>query len=75
MKIYCHQLGIIVEFSYCISMNNGLPCRNSIGCYKERTDIVAILRGKFTEEELRKAFSGKPKSRIERIIESIKNEG
>ncbi|MDH5202848.1 MAG: hypothetical protein OEW69_06290, partial [Nitrospirota bacterium] len=73
MNIYCHQLGIIVEFSYCISMNEGLPCRNIIGCYKGRTDIIVILREKFTDEELRKAFSGTPKSRIERIMESLKN--
>lgn len=72
MTIYCTQLGMIVEFSYCISMNEGLPCRNIIGCCKERTDILAILREKFTDEELRKAFSGPPKSKIERIIDSIK---
>jgi len=54
-------------------MNEGLPCRNIIGCYKGRTDIIVILREKFTDEELRKAFSGTPKSRIERIMESLKN--
>ena len=74
MTIYCNQLGITVEFSYCISMNEGLPCRNIVGCYKGRTDIVVILREKFTDEELRKAFIDKPKSSIERIIESAKNE-
>jgi hypothetical protein len=74
MKIYCHQLGMIIELSYCISMNDGLPCRNILGCWKERTDIIAFLRGKFTDEELKRAFAGQPKSRIERIIESMKKE-
>ncbi len=65
---------MLVEFSYCVSMNENLPCRNIIGCWKERMDIIAILREKFTDEELKKAFSGPPKSRIERIVESIKKE-
>jgi len=55
-------------------MNEGLPCRNSIGCWRERTDIVVVLREKFTDEELMKAFTGSPKSRVERIMESMKNE-
>ncbi len=35
-------------------------------------DIIAFLRDRFTDEDLRKIFSGLPKSRLERIIESIK---
>lgn len=72
MEIYCHHLGMVIDFSYCISMNEGLPCRNIIGCFKGRMDISKFLREKFTEDELKKAFGGLPKSRIERIIESIK---
>lgn len=73
MNIYCTQLGMLVEFSYCTSMNEGLPCRNVVGCWKSRTDIVALLKEKFTEEELKKVFCGAPKSRLDRIIESIEN--
>jgi hypothetical protein len=74
MKIYCNQLGMLVELSYCISMNENLPCRNVLGCWKERMDIISLLREKFTDEELKKVFSGPSKSRIERIITSIKKE-
>jgi hypothetical protein len=55
-------------------MNEKLPCRNIIGCWKKRMDIITFLREKFTDEELKKVFSGLPKSRIERIIESMKKE-
>jgi hypothetical protein len=55
-------------------MNEGLPCRNIIGCWKERTDIISFLRKNFSDEDLKKVFSGPPKSRVDRIIESIKNE-
>jgi hypothetical protein len=70
--IYCNQLGMLIEFSYCSTMNEGLPCRSIIGCWQHRTNIVAFLKKNFTDEELRKVFSGLPKSKIERIIESIK---
>jgi len=72
MDIYCNQLGMLIEFDYCTSMNEGLPCRNIIGCWKERTDVISFLRESFSDEDLRRVFSGPPKSRIERIIESIK---
>lgn len=72
MEIYCLQLGMLTNFDYCVSMNEGLPCRNLIGCWKERTDIMAFLNKTLTEDELRKCFSGLPKSKIERIIETIK---
>jgi hypothetical protein len=55
-------------------MNEGLPCRNIIGCWKERTDVISFLRENFSDEDLKKVFSGPPKSRIERIIDSIDKE-
>ena len=63
---------MMIDFSYCVSMNEGLPCRSIIGCWKEKMDIIKVLKGKFTEDELKKALGGLPKSRMERILESIK---
>jgi len=71
MNIYCNQLGMLIEFSYCTSMNEGLPCRNIIGCWKERTDVIAFLRKNFSDEALKKVFSGPPKTRLGRIIDSL----
>jgi hypothetical protein len=64
---------MLVKFTYCSSMNEKLPCRNIIGCWKDRTDIMAFLKENFSEEDLKKIFSGPPKTRIDRIVESIKN--
>ncbi|MBS1112958.1 MAG: hypothetical protein H6Q92_721 [Nitrospirae bacterium] len=52
-------------------MNDSLPCRNIIGCWKERMDILAFLRETFTDDQLEKVFRGVPKSRIERIIDTL----
>ncbi len=65
---------MLIEFSYCTSMNEGLPCRNVIGCWKGRTDIIAFLKEHFSAEELRKVFDSPTKSRIDRIVESIKKQ-
>lgn len=62
---------MLIEFSYCTTMNDGLPCRNIIGCWKARTDILAFLREHFTDDQLKKVFSGAPKSRVERIIDML----
>ena len=73
MEIYCFQLGMITQFDYCASVNEGLPCRNLIGCWKERTEIMSYLKNSLSEDELRKCFDGLPKSKIERIVDIIKS--
>lgn len=73
MEIYCLQLGMLTKFDYCVSMNEGLPCRNLIGCWRDRTDVVAFLNKTLTEDELRKTFSGLPKSKIDCIVDIIKS--
>jgi hypothetical protein len=54
-------------------MNEGLPCRNIIGCWKGRMDVVSFLRERFSDEDLKKVFSSPPKTRIDRIIESAQD--
>lgn len=71
MEIYCSQLGMMIGFSYCISMNEGLPCRNSIDCWRERLDIAAFFKAKYSDEELNKVFGGLPKTKLDRIMEMI----
>lgn len=73
MEIYCPQLGMIIAFDYCLKVQNGFPCSNTFGCWKERVDVVAILKAKFTDEELGLAFNTLPKSRLQRILESVES--
>jgi len=63
---------MLVKFTYCSSLNENMPCRNIIGCWKNRVDIIAFLKENFSDEDLKKIFSGPPKTRIDRIIDSIK---
>jgi hypothetical protein len=73
MEIYCTQLGMVVDINYCISVNDKLPCRNTMGCWENRMDIHVFLKERFSQNELKKAFGGLPKSKIERIIESVEH--
>jgi hypothetical protein len=75
MEIYCTQLGMVIDIAYCISVNDGAPCRNTIGCWQNRMDIYAFLKERFSQNELKKAFGSLPKSKIERIIESAHKQG
>lgn len=75
LSIYCPQLGMVINFTYCVSVNDGLPCRNTIGCWQERFDIAGHLKSRFTEDELKQVFGGPPRSRIERIAEAIHTAG
>ena len=46
MNIYCSQLGMIVEFYYCISMHEGLPCLSTPRCWANRMDIEGYLKAR-----------------------------
>jgi len=73
VEIYCGQLGMIIGFDYCLCVQNGLPCANAFGCWKERVDVAVVLRAKFTDDEIRRAFNTLPKSRLQRILESARS--
>lgn len=65
---------MLIEFSYCISMNENLPCKSIIGCWKNRMDIIKYLKDNYTIEDLKKVFEGPAKSRLQRIVETIEKE-
>jgi hypothetical protein len=73
MEIYCPQLGMIIGFDYCLHVQNGLPCGNTFGCWKERVDVANILKANFTDDELRLAFNTLPISRLDRILKSARS--
>ncbi|MCX8023338.1 MAG: hypothetical protein N2745_11265 [Syntrophorhabdaceae bacterium] len=71
MEVYCVKIGMLMEIDYCVAMNEGLPCQDFIRCWGKRMDVVAFLEERFSQEELKKAFCSRPKSRMERIIDTL----
>jgi hypothetical protein len=70
-EMYCPHLGQMLTFNYCRQVQSALPCRNMIGCWEKRLPIGNFLVEHFSREALEMAFGGLPKSRMERIFDSI----
>ena len=51
------MLGHNLPFSYCRSMNNGLPCRKIRDCTFQLIGIDEYLKENFTYDELKTAFT------------------
>ncbi|MBW1767341.1 MAG: hypothetical protein JRJ65_09865 [Deltaproteobacteria bacterium] len=66
----CPRVGGDVNFRFCRSENNLLPCRRIVGCWQMQMDINKFLDEHFSKEELDRAFTP-PKPKIESLIELI----
>lgn len=73
VEIYCPHLGTVVTFNYCRRVQSALPCRNLPGCWEGRIAIADFLGENYTQKELESAFGGLPKTRMERIFETIRH--
>ena len=77
LEIRCPQLGGPVTFGYCRRMNpvpsaaegDDLPCRNLLGCWSGRFEVLPFLRENYTPEQLEKAFA--PPRRLLRGIQRL----
>ena len=69
LEIRCLQLGGPVTFAYCRKVADDLPCRNLPGCWTGRLGVIEFLRANYTDEELKRAFAPRDKTRLQRIVE------
>ena len=67
----CPMLGGPVPFRHCRKVNDGLPCRQIIGCWGGRIELAAFLNENYSREELERALGAPKKSRIDTIIETL----
>jgi len=68
--IRCPRLGGEVNFKYCRTMNDRLPCRLIAGCWQTQIDIDTFLRDHYSPEELDRIFAP-PKPKVETLLELI----
>jgi hypothetical protein len=68
--IRCPRIGGDVNFLFCRTENNMLPCRWIVGCWKEHMDIDTFLEDNYTEEELDQIFAP-PKPKIESLVNLV----
>ena len=68
--IRCPRVGGDVNFKFCRSENNLLPCRWVVGCWQMRIEISQFLEVHFSKEELDRVFAP-PKPKMESLVELI----
>lgn len=68
--IRCPRVGGYVNFKFCRTENNLLPCRWVVGCWHMYMDINEFLDKNFSKEELDKIFVP-PNPKIESLVELI----
>jgi len=76
-EIYCRRLGHNLNFSYCRSEHNGLPCPLIFDCWYTRLDIGAYMRKNFTPDELPYLTQAAPSkmSTLLELIQKAQNKG
>ena len=70
LQEYCRSLGHRVPFSYCRSLNEELPCRSILECWKDVFAIEEWVRAFYSEEEIA-LFLQPTKPKILQIYESM----
>ncbi len=68
--IRCPRVGGYVNFKFCRSENNLLPCRWVTGCWQGKIDINGFLKEHFSAPELEKIFIP-PKPKLESLVELL----
>jgi hypothetical protein len=70
IRRYCRMLGHEVPFAYCRKMNNDLPCRNTLDCWKTVFAVEDFVRSFYTEEEITR-FLEPPKPKLTQILDIL----
>jgi hypothetical protein len=68
--IRCPRIGGEVNFLFCRTENNMLPCRWIAGCWQGRMEIQTFLEDHYTEEEREQIFTP-PKPKIESLLNLV----
>lgn len=68
---YCSQLGGVIPFRYCRTVNESLPCRRILVCWEFRVDISRFLSEHYSYDQIRQALAPPAKTRIETMLELI----
>lgn len=66
----CPMLGHPVPFSYCRSLQAGMPCRKVLDCWYQQFDVQRFIEAVYTPEQIA-SFLGPPKPKISQIVELI----
>ncbi len=64
------MLGGPVDFGYCRSMNDRLPCKRVVSCWERTVDIEKFLLRNYSAEE-RESMVSPSKGKVESLLDLI----
>ncbi len=69
--IRCPRLGHQINFSYCKSENNTLPCFKVLDCWHSYFNVHAYLKKKLTQKDFEKVFLKQSKPKLFSLLDLI----
>ena len=69
--IRCPKLGGEVPFSYCRTLQDGMPCDRVIICWELVFDIGAYLQEHYTPMEIKSFLNPTPKDKMTTLLDII----
>ncbi|MFC1670926.1 hypothetical protein ACFL20_11085 [Spirochaetota bacterium] len=69
-EIYCRKLGHNLNFKYCRSVSEGIPCFKIRDCWFQKISIDEYLNEVYSDEEIAKILTP-PKEKVLSILELI----
>jgi hypothetical protein len=69
-ETYCRMLGHEIQFKYCRSVNDGMPCRRIADCWHTRFDVPTWLREHYSPEQIDR-ITAPPPAKVASILELI----
>jgi hypothetical protein len=67
---YCRLLGHHLNFKYCRTMSQGMPCHKILDCWFEMMDIRAFVEEHYSPEQV-EAMLAAPTPKISLLVELI----
>jgi len=70
-NIRCPRLGHQINFPYCRSENQGLPCFKTLDCWFNHFDVTAYLKEQLSKEQFEMSFVNKGKPKVLSLLDLI----
>lgn len=70
-QIRCPRLGHQINFPYCRSENNGLPCFKTLDCWFSYFDVHEYLKEQLSDKEFEMSFENKGKPKVLSLLDLI----
>jgi len=69
-EIYCRKLGHHLDFKYCRTEKEGLPCSKILDCWFEKFPVEKFIKENYSEAEI-SAITASPRPKVATLFDLI----